>query len=574
MKAISPALPVPAPTRTESSSAPSAADEAFGAVIAAALGIGQPIPMSQAFTPHQDRDSGESRNTHADRVADRIDPSRDSRVTDARDADSGAGAGATSKPDDANASSSSDGASADAASNTPATHSGTTAAGKKTDGSSTALAVASAALSNALADDAAKRASATDAAAKEISKTQLLAGKAVSATSASVAQNPLLAAAMTAGAKAATASVGAQPTAAPVPGVPADPAALTALVSTPGALAGDAAKSPTGGSPAVAGRSSSASSQVLTATGPQAGTASQAQQKALQPVKPAGNDLPTTPGDASGAGSQNQLTTTSANAHGSAGHHDTGASLSDQNGHGTNGRSDSTAAQPTMPFDSALQAAAPIAPTAPTTLAPQPATPSAPQAAVPQQIVQVLAPLRSAGDGNYTLSLQLHPADLGPVTVHVAVNDGVMSVQLVPDQSHGRDAITGSLSDLRNQLQAGGIRVGDIDVGTKTSLSQQQNGQAGSQGGNQNGQAGQNSGQFSQHNGSQQNGQSPFGQHDPSGYDTNRQPVFSGGSGDHGQQGRSHHPGAGVGDSALSGEHLARAGRSTGSDDIALDVRI
>jgi flagellar hook-length control protein FliK len=198
-----------------------------------------------------------------------------------------------------------------------------------------------------------------------------------------------------------------------------------------------------------------------------------------------------------------------------------------------------------------------------------------------------VAPLRSAGNGNYTLALQLHPADLGPVTVHVAVNDGVLSVQLVPDQSHGRDALTSSLSDLRNQLQAGGMRVGDIDIATKATLSQQQNNQSNGQSGGQSyGQSGGQSGSSQSNGHSQSNGDNQFGNANSNGGDGgSRQPVHSpldqqmfrsgrrSGGADH-VPATLNRTDSVVDVSAPPTGQLARSGSASASDDAALDVRI
>lgn len=93
---------------------------------------------------------------------------------------------------------------------------------------------------------------------------------------------------------------------------------------------------------------------------------------------------------------------------------------------------------------------------------------------LPQQIVQVVAPLRSAKDGDYTLSLQLHPADLGAVTVRVEVQQGVLSVHLSAEHAHGHEALSQSLADLRTQLQSSGVRTGDIVVAARPSPAPQQ----------------------------------------------------------------------------------------------------
>jgi flagellar hook-length control protein FliK len=92
---------------------------------------------------------------------------------------------------------------------------------------------------------------------------------------------------------------------------------------------------------------------------------------------------------------------------------------------------------------------------------------------VSQQIVQVVAPLRSAKNGDYTLSLQLHPADLGAVTVRVEVQQGVLSVHMSAEHAHGHDALNQSLADLRTQLQSNGVRTGDIVVAAKPSVAPQ-----------------------------------------------------------------------------------------------------
>ena len=100
---------------------------------------------------------------------------------------------------------------------------------------------------------------------------------------------------------------------------------------------------------------------------------------------------------------------------------------------------------------------------------PQQPQPAYPAGMVSQQIVQVVAPLRTAKDGDYTLSLQLHPADLGAVTVRVEVQQGVLSVHMSAEHAHGHEALSQSLADLRTQLQTSGVRTGDIVVAAKQS---------------------------------------------------------------------------------------------------------
>ncbi|MGH8890556.1 MAG: flagellar hook-length control protein FliK, partial [Acidothermaceae bacterium] len=236
------------------------------------------------------------------------------------------------------------------------------------------------------------------------------------------------------------------------------------------------------------------------------------------------------------------------------------------------------------PAESSFAAVLQLPTAAPATSIAQPSQQLAaqPQAVpVPDQIVQVVAPLRTAGDGNYTISLQLHPADLGPVTVHVSVEQGVLSVHLGSDEAHGRDALTNSISDLRNQLQAGGVRVGGIDVGTQASLRQG----GGQNAGNQSaaGQGNQNQQQLQQHSHSGQGDRRQNG--DPS--------AFASWTGNDGGAGSGNNSGSGNGSTAAN-QHAAAVQRSGAAvdvrtpgensadralgigptDDAALDVRI
>ncbi len=111
-------------------------------------------------------------------------------------------------------------------------------------------------------------------------------------------------------------------------------------------------------------------------------------------------------------------------------------------------------------------------PTAPPTVLPN-AAPAAVPAPVAEQIVRVLTPLHESNDGSYTLSLQLHPAELGPVTIRVDVSQGVLSVHLLADHLQGHEALNQSLHALRAQLEASGVQTGDIQLGTAPSLMHQ-----------------------------------------------------------------------------------------------------
>jgi flagellar hook-length control protein FliK len=108
---------------------------------------------------------------------------------------------------------------------------------------------------------------------------------------------------------------------------------------------------------------------------------------------------------------------------------------------------------------------APASPTAsPAQAAAQPPATSPAAQQLPDQVVRLLTPLRVAADGDYTMSLQLHPAELGDVAVQVAVRGGVLSVVLQADDAAGHHALQAAMPDLHHQLRGDGMHVGDISL--------------------------------------------------------------------------------------------------------------
>lgn len=134
-----------------------------------------------------------------------------------------------------------------------------------------------------------------------------------------------------------------------------------------------------------------------------------------------------------------------------------------------------------------------VAPHAAATQITAPATPPAPPAPggqpfvepVPDQLVRVLMPLRGAADGEYTMSLQLRPAEFGDVTVLVSVRDGVLSVALRGSDTAANHALQDALPDLHHQLRSDGIRVGDLGLLPLTPAVAAQPGQHAGQSGQQ-----------------------------------------------------------------------------------------
>ncbi|MCL6550662.1 MAG: flagellar hook-length control protein FliK, partial [Acidothermus cellulolyticus] len=106
---------------------------------------------------------------------------------------------------------------------------------------------------------------------------------------------------------------------------------------------------------------------------------------------------------------------------------------------------------------------------------PGPASAAAPQMVptgsgtviVPPQLnlVAVLAGLRHASDGGYRLSLQLQPAELGMVGVDVEIRGGTATIHFRPEKADAADALRTSLAQLRSELTAQGLQIGEITVG-------------------------------------------------------------------------------------------------------------
>jgi len=101
---------------------------------------------------------------------------------------------------------------------------------------------------------------------------------------------------------------------------------------------------------------------------------------------------------------------------------------------------------------------APVAPS----LAATTATPAASAGAPPppptpaQQVVTVLAPLRSSEDGTHEVTIGLEPEGLGTVKATVTVSAGQVVVQLGTDNDQARDALRQALPLLKHELSGDG----------------------------------------------------------------------------------------------------------------------
>jgi hypothetical protein len=76
-----------------------------------------------------------------------------------------------------------------------------------------------------------------------------------------------------------------------------------------------------------------------------------------------------------------------------------------------------------------------------------------------------LVPLRRDADGIHRLTVHLHPADLGLVSLVAEIRNGEVHLQLVGATEAGRDALREALPALRRELQQGGFSQCSLDLG-------------------------------------------------------------------------------------------------------------
>jgi flagellar hook-length control protein FliK len=102
-------------------------------------------------------------------------------------------------------------------------------------------------------------------------------------------------------------------------------------------------------------------------------------------------------------------------------------------------------------------AATPVTPAANQTPQANPGTPA-------NQIAAVVAPLKLDADGIHRLSINLHPADLGPVNIIAELRNGDIHIQLSGATAAGREALQAALPDLRRELQDAGFDASSFDM--------------------------------------------------------------------------------------------------------------
>ena len=105
--------------------------------------------------------------------------------------------------------------------------------------------------------------------------------------------------------------------------------------------------------------------------------------------------------------------------------------------------------------------AAPTGPATPAAAAPPPTPTFQPPAS---QLATRIAPLRLEADGIHRLTVNLHPADLGPVQVIAEIRNGEVSVQLSGATDAGNDALRNAIDDLRRELEQSGFANTTVDL--------------------------------------------------------------------------------------------------------------
>jgi flagellar hook-length control protein FliK len=123
------------------------------------------------------------------------------------------------------------------------------------------------------------------------------------------------------------------------------------------------------------------------------------------------------------------------------------------------------AAPATHSAQPALPASAPTT----TMLLPQPVDTPQWRAEFSQQVARI-----ALKQGDQRMSLQLHPTELGPLTVELRVRDGQADIQFLSPHMQVRSAVVDALPQLREALSHQGIELGNANVGGQERQGQSQ----------------------------------------------------------------------------------------------------
>ena len=114
---------------------------------------------------------------------------------------------------------------------------------------------------------------------------------------------------------------------------------------------------------------------------------------------------------------------------------------------------------------------------------PVPSASPAERVAVAEQLVAVVRPL-SEGDGTHSLTVDLHPMDLGRVRLEISMEGATIHVTMHAEHAATSTLLHESLPELHRSLDDAGLRAGRVSLGADSSTSDgrsPQQGQAGNQ---------------------------------------------------------------------------------------------
>lgn len=85
-------------------------------------------------------------------------------------------------------------------------------------------------------------------------------------------------------------------------------------------------------------------------------------------------------------------------------------------------------------------------------------------APLPGQVAAHVGQVVARGDGSYAMTVQAHPADLGPVNISVRVHDGTVEVAMASVHEHARAVLTEAAPSIRRELAVAGLVCDRVNV--------------------------------------------------------------------------------------------------------------
>jgi len=80
------------------------------------------------------------------------------------------------------------------------------------------------------------------------------------------------------------------------------------------------------------------------------------------------------------------------------------------------------------------------------------------------QVAGPVLALRARGDGSHQLIVALHPAELGPVNVHVRITGDAMTISLASTSETAHETLRDALPQLRAELQSAGLNSASLSL--------------------------------------------------------------------------------------------------------------